>query len=88
MQFWLGWISSLVLLVTIVNQIHTQWKQGSSKGVSWFLFAGQVLASVGFIIYSFMGKDLVFIVTNCALLVSHLAGLALTWKQKLTGQEA
>jgi uncharacterized protein with PQ loop repeat len=60
----LGWVSSLILLGTILNQIHKQWQSGSSKGVSWFLFIGQILASTGFIVYSVIVDNLVFIVTN------------------------
>ncbi|MGE3684562.1 MAG: SemiSWEET family transporter [Bdellovibrionales bacterium] len=78
----LGWLSSIILLVTILNQVYTQWKKGTSEGVSWFLFVGQMLASVGFVIYSVLVKDMVFIVTNSALALSHIVGLAITWKQK------
>jgi uncharacterized protein with PQ loop repeat len=78
----LGWASSVVLLLTIHNQIHAQWKEGSSRGVSWFLFIGQLVASAGFVTYSVAVGDHVFIVTNSLLLASHFLGLAVTLKQK------
>jgi uncharacterized protein with PQ loop repeat len=78
----IGWISSMILLATIVQQIYTQWKKGSSEGVSWFLFIGQAFASVGFVIYSWMQKDMVFVFTNGALLLSHFCGLWITYRQK------
>jgi uncharacterized protein with PQ loop repeat len=85
---WLGWMSSMVLLLTIVNQIHTQWKLGSSKGVSWFLFIGQIVASIGFVTYSVLIGDKVFIVTNGLLLLSHIVGLWVTLKQKSRAEKS
>lgn len=79
---WIGWFSSVVLLATILNQIYTQWKKGTSEGVSWFLFIGQLVASIGFVTYSVLQKDPVFIATNALLLCSHLVGLYITYRQK------
>ena len=81
-KFLLGWCSSLVLLATILNQIHTQWKERSSRGVSWLLFIGQIVASIGFVAYSVLVGDWVFIATNSALLASHFLGLWITYKHK------
>lgn len=78
----LGWISSLVLLVTISKQIHKQWKEGSSEGVSKWLFAGQVTASAGFTLYSFLIREWVFVFTNSLLLINGLLGLALVWHHR------
>ena len=42
----LGYTSSGILLFTIANQVHKQWQSGTSKGVSTWLFIGQLLASL------------------------------------------
>lgn len=82
-EAWIGWVSSMILLLTIWAQIRKQWKEKSSRGVSWMLFIGQALASVGFVIYSLMIGDVVFIATNSFLLMSHFVGLYVTYKQKV-----
>lgn len=74
----LGWLSSLILLVTIVQQIWTQWRERSTKGVSKWLFVGQTAASAGFTLYSWLVGDWVFVVTNFLLLVSAVVGWLLT----------
>jgi MtN3 and saliva related transmembrane protein len=74
----LGWFSSLVLLATIVNQILKQWREGSTQGVSRWLFVGQTAASVGFTVYSALLHNWVFTVTNAALLVSAIVGWVIT----------
>ena len=75
----LGWSSSCILLVTIIQQIWTQWRERSTKGVSKWLFVGQVAASAGFTVYSWLVKNWVFVVTNSLLLASAMVGLWLTW---------
>lgn len=74
----LGWASSIVLLATIIGQIHKQWKAQSAEGVSSWLFVGQTAASAGFTVYSALVKNWVFTITNAALLVSALVGCAMT----------
>jgi MtN3 and saliva related transmembrane protein len=71
---WLGWASSMVLLATLARQVYTQWHERSTQGVSRWLFVGQVTASSGFLIYSFLVDNKVFLFTNAALLVTALAG--------------
>ena len=75
----LGWLSSLVLLVTIVQQIWTQWRERSTKGFSKWLFIGQTAASAGFTTYSWLVGNWVFVVTNALLLASAIVGCLLTW---------
>lgn len=48
----LGWLSSAILLLTLLGQVRQQWLADNVQGVSPWLFFGQVLASLGFIIYS------------------------------------
>ena len=72
-----GWLSSLVLLLTIGTQIHRQWRERTSEGVSPWLFVGQMIASAGFSIYSALVDDPVFIVTNSLMLLSAAIGLGI-----------
>jgi MtN3 and saliva related transmembrane protein len=70
-----GWVSSGILILTLAKQVFKQWKEGSSEGVSKWLFVGQMAASIGFTTYSVLTGDPVFIVTNSILLLNGLAGL-------------
>ena len=73
----LGWFSSLILLATLVKQVWKQWKDKTSEGISKWLFAGQLIASIGFTIYSIATKSWVFAFTNAALTVNNLIGVTL-----------
>ena len=70
-----GWVSSLILVLTIAKQVYKQWREGSSEGVSKWLFVGQMAASLGFTIYSWLVSNWVFVVTNAVMLVNGLLGL-------------
>jgi MtN3 and saliva related transmembrane protein len=78
----IGWFSSFVLVLTIANQVYKQWKSGTSKGVSKWLFLGQITASVGFTTYSLMVNNWVFVVTNSLLLVSAVVGVIIVLKHQ------
>ena len=71
-----GWIASGLLVMTLTSQVYRQWQQQSSKGVSAWLFVGQIAASTGFVLYSWLVGDLIFIVTNALVLISAVCGLA------------
>jgi uncharacterized protein with PQ loop repeat len=71
----LGWVSSFILVLTIGKQVYKQWKEGSSEGVSKWLFIGQMSASLGFTIYSWLVSNWVFVVTNAVMLLNGLVGL-------------
>ena len=73
----IGWFSSVVLVLTIGKQVHKQWREGASHGVSKWLFVGQTTASTGFLWYSVLVGNWVFVVTNALMLLSALAGLAI-----------
>ncbi|MEG3192440.1 hypothetical protein [Lysobacter sp. D1-1-M9] len=60
---WLGWSASAVLLMTLGRQVYVQWRERSTIGLSSWLFVGQVTASVGFTVYSWMLDNWVFVVT-------------------------
>jgi uncharacterized protein with PQ loop repeat len=76
----LGWISSLILLLTLVKQVHKQWKEKNSKGLSKWLFIGQLGASVGFVIYSYSVGNWVFVVTNGLLTINNIIGIYLYFR--------
>lgn len=78
----IGWVSSVILLLTIGKQIHKQWQAGTSEGVSLWLFVGQLAASLGFTIYSVLVRNWVFVVTNALMVVNGLLGFAITKHQK------
>ena len=70
-----GWASSCILVLTIAKQVYKQWKEGSSEGVSRWLFVGQISASLGFTVYSWLVGNWVFVVTNSLMLLNGLIGL-------------
>jgi uncharacterized protein with PQ loop repeat len=74
----IGWLSSLILLATVVSQVRKQWRERSSESVSPWLFVGQTAASLGFTTYSVLVHNWVFTVTNGLLLLSGLAGCLIT----------
>jgi len=69
-----GWISALLLLLTVSTQVYTQWRTGSTKGVSHWLFIGQLVTSAGFVIYSASVDNWVFVASNAATLCVALVG--------------
>lgn len=73
----IGWAASVVLLLTVSRQVWKQWQQRSTEGVSHWLFIGQMTASVGFLVYSWMLGNLVFTVSNALLLIAAVTGQAL-----------
>jgi MtN3 and saliva related transmembrane protein len=77
-----GWVSSLILCLTIAKQIHTQWKEDTSRGVSSWLYLGQIFSSTGFVIYSVLVANWVFVVTNSALFVANILGLLVMRKHR------
>jgi uncharacterized protein with PQ loop repeat len=76
----IGWASSCLLLATLVKQVYKQWHEGTSEGVSKWLFIGQFVVSVGFTVYSIGTRNAVFIVTNSALAVNALVGIYIWYR--------
>jgi hypothetical protein len=62
-------------VLTIAKQVYKQWREGSSEGVSKWLFVGQMAASLGFTVYSWLVSNWVFVVTNALMLCNGLLGL-------------
>jgi len=80
----IGWASSVVLLITIGTQIHKQWHSGSSKGVSKWLFVGQLAASAGFTLYSYLIASWIFVITNALMFISAMIGLGIVFYHRRT----
>jgi MtN3 and saliva related transmembrane protein len=70
----IGWAAAAILLATLSRQVYSQWRDRTSEGVSKWLFVGQVSASVGFIVYSWLLASWVFVGTNALILVTALLG--------------
>jgi MtN3 and saliva related transmembrane protein len=70
----IGWTAAALLIATIGRQVYTQWREGTTAGVSKWLFIGQVSASVGFVIYSWLLRDWVFVATNAVMLATAILG--------------
>ncbi len=73
----IGWASSLILLITLMRQVCTQWRTCATAGVSKWLFIGQLAASVGYIVYSYLLHNWVYVSSNIAILFTACAGEAI-----------
>ena len=73
----IGWASSFILLATLIKQVYKQWADGTSEGISKWLFVGQLGASVGFTIYSYLFGIWVFRVTKALLNINNIIGICL-----------
>jgi MtN3 and saliva related transmembrane protein len=69
-----GWISAAILASTISRQVYTQWRTKSVAGVSKWLFIGQLSASLGFTIYSYLVDNMVFVITNFFMFLTAVVG--------------
>lgn len=78
----LGWVASLVLIATIVNQVRKQIRDRTAEGVSIYLFAGQIFSSLGLAVYSYNLGNWVFTVLNFVLLLTNITGFYFTKKFK------
>jgi len=70
----IGWLATAILILTVGRQTYTQWRDKTSEGVSSWLFIGQIAASTGFVIYSALLGNIVFVVSNCFLVVIAIVG--------------
>lgn len=83
---WIGWMAGMILLVTVSRQVWTQYRTRSAAGVSRWLFAGQVAASTGFVVYSFAKGDALFVFTNMTLLVVAVIGQLVDRRNRALGE--
>jgi uncharacterized protein with PQ loop repeat len=72
----IGWGSSFILLLTLMRQVYTQWRTRAIAGVSKWLFMGQLAASSGYVVYSLLLHNWVYVSSNIAILVTALVGEA------------
>lgn len=84
MTDWIGWTAAVILLATLSRQVYHQWRDQSARGVSRWLFIGQLASSTGFIIYSVGLKSWVFVVTNSLILLVAAVGQVLIYLRKST----
>ncbi len=84
MTDWVGWAAAVILLATLSRQVYHQWRDESARGVSRWLFIGQLVSSTGFIIYSYALKSWVFVITNTLILLVAAAGQSLIYLRKST----
>lgn len=82
----IGWVSTAVLLATLIRQVYTEWKSRTAAGLSKWLFTGQVVASLGFVTYSLLLRNWVFMGSNIAILVVAIVGQVLFLRKKRQGQ--
>jgi MtN3 and saliva related transmembrane protein len=81
-----GWLSSAVLLATLARQVAKQWREGTSEGISSWLFIGQTTASAGFTVYSVLVRNWVFVVTNALILVNAVLGVLIVRRHRRQGR--
>lgn len=79
-----GWTSAVILILTISRQVYTQWRTKSTTGVSHWLFIGQVAASIGFVIYSFLVENWIFVAANTFILLTAVVGQCVYMRNKHT----
>ena len=78
----IGWLSSGILLITLTQQVRKQWQSHESRGVSSWLFAGQIAASSGFALFSYLLGNWVFVSTNLLLVANAGVGQWVTWRNR------
>ena len=78
----IGWSASLILLATLIKQVYKQWSDGTSEGISKWLFVGQLAASTGFTVYSYLVGSWVFLFTNLLLTINNIVGIVLYFRFK------
>src|SRR5688500_9414912 len=69
-----AWMASASLFATVSRQVWKQWKEGQGEGLSHWLFIGQMAASAGFLAYSWMVDNWIFVVSNAFLLIAAATG--------------
>ncbi|MEO6518658.1 MAG: hypothetical protein ABIO17_06670 [Pseudoxanthomonas sp.] len=78
----IGWVASAILVATRLRQIWAQAHDTSATRVSHGLLAGQISSSLGFIAYSGMRENRVFIVINSSILLTAVTGLVMSRKRR------
>ena len=81
-----GWLATGILIVMLGRQTYDQWRDQTSAGVSSWLFIGQIAASIGFVVYSILLGNVLFIVSNCFLVVIAVIGQLLYLRNEKRGR--
>ncbi|MEJ7607117.1 MAG: SemiSWEET family transporter [Bryobacteraceae bacterium] len=81
-----GWVSSAILFLTSAKQVYKQWQSGATEGISKWLFLGQMAASFGFGVYSWLLGNKVFVFTNALMVVNGLVGYLIVMRNKRRSQ--
>jgi len=82
----IGWVAAAILLLTLGRQVYTQWRDRTSKGVSRWLFVGQCAASIGFVLYSWLVHNWVFVLTNALILLTAITGEFIYLRNRRSGE--
>lgn len=90
MKHVVGWISSLLLLVTFGSQTYRQWKgeEGRSEKYTLIFFVAAIAGTAGNLIYSLLVNNWVFTALNAALVVNNAAGLWITVRHRKQARQA
>lgn len=78
----IGWTAAIILLLTLGRQVYTEWRDRSTRGLSKWLFVGQLTASAGFIVYSWLKNDWIFVITNFLILLTAGIGQVIYLRNK------
>ncbi|MDP9012386.1 MAG: hypothetical protein M3O41_06970 [Pseudomonadota bacterium] len=70
-----------------MRQVYTQWRTGATAGVSKWLFIGQLAASTGFILYSYLLHNWVYVSSNIAILATALVGEGIYLRNRKAGPQ-
>jgi hypothetical protein len=65
-----------------MRQVYTQWRTRASQGLSKWLFIGQCAASSGYIVYSLLLHNWIYVTSNVAILLTALVGEGLYIRSK------
>ena len=71
---WIGWSASAILVITLLRQVQLQWRDGERAKLSKWLFIGQIVASLAFVVYSVLVQNWVFVFTNSVLVLTAVLG--------------
>jgi len=84
----IGWLSAGILAMTLSRQVYSQWRSGKTEGVSHWLFIGQCAASVGFVVYSYLVENWVFVAVNAFILMIAVIGQLVYLRNKKNAGKA
>jgi MtN3 and saliva related transmembrane protein len=77
-----GWASAVILALTISRQVYTQWKTKNIAGISKWMFIGQLTASAGFVIYSALVDNWIFVFANFYIFLTAVVGQCIYLRNK------